>query len=75
MKKHKSNIVYKGVLSPILIILVSGSLGLAVIDKQNHSAYFDIVKIAVGYSFGAMRLQPSRDSSNQDEEDNTESAE
>ena len=66
MKKDKSNIVYKGVLSPILVILVSGSLCLAVIDKQNHPAYFDIVKVAVGYSFGAMRLQQaSRDSNNQ----------
>lgn len=59
----------KGVLSPILLILVSGSLCLAVIDKENRPAYFDMVKVAVGYSFGAMRLQESGDSSNKDEED------
>ena len=60
----------KGVLPPILVILVSGSLYLAVIDKENRPAYLDMVKIAVGYSFGAMRLQGSGDSSNQDEENN-----
>lgn len=59
----------KGVLPYILLILVSGSLGLAVIDKENRPAYFDMVKVAVGYSFGAMRFQGSGESSNQDEED------
>lgn len=63
----------KGVLPSILVILVSGSLCLAVIDKENRPAYFDLVKIAVGYSFGAMRLQASGDSSNQDEEDSKQS--
>ena len=68
MTKKISSAFGKGVLSPILLILVSGSLCLAVIDKENRPAYFDMVKVAVGYSFGAMRLQGSGDSSNQDEE-------
>ena len=72
MTKKISSAFGKGVLSPILIILVSGSLCLAVIDKENRPAYFDMVKVAVGYSFGAMRLQGSGDSSNQDEEDSTQ---
>lgn len=46
---------------------MSGSLCLAVMDKENRPAYFDMVKVAVGYSFGAMRLQGSGDSSNHDE--------
>lgn len=68
MTKKISSAFGKGVLSPILLILVSGSLCLAVIDKENRPAYFDLVKVAVGYSFGAMSLQ-NGDSSNQDEED------
>lgn len=68
MTKKISSAFGKGVLSPILFILVSGSLCLAVIDKENRPAYFDMVKIAVGYSFGAMSLQ-NGDSGNQDEED------
>ncbi|MHC5822025.1 MAG: hypothetical protein ACYT04_40710 [Nostoc sp.] len=71
MTKKISSAFGKGVLSPILLILVSGSLCLAVIDKENRPAYFDMVKVAVGYSFGAMRLQ-NGDSSNQDEEDSKE---
>jgi len=39
-----------------------------VIDKENRPAYFDMVKVAVGYSFGAMSLQ-NGDSSNQDQDD------
>ncbi|MEA5625776.1 hypothetical protein [Nostoc sp. UHCC 0251] len=69
MTKKISSAFSKGVLSPILVILVSGSLCLAMIDKENRPAYFDMVKVAVGYSFGAMRFQGSGDSSNQDEED------
>ncbi|MBC1225405.1 hypothetical protein GNF10_32525 [Nostoc sp. UCD121] len=71
MTKKISSAFGKGVLSPILLILVAGSLGLAVIDKENRPAYFDMVKVAVGYSFGAMTLQ-NGDSSNQDEEDSKE---
>lgn len=69
MTKKISSAFGKGVLPSILFILVSGSLCLAMIDKENRPAYFDLVKVAVGYSFGAMRLQGSGDSSNQDEED------
>ncbi|NJR14605.1 MAG: hypothetical protein HC785_02145 [Calothrix sp. CSU_2_0] len=57
MSKNNRKFPQGGILSPILIILVAGSLSLAIIDKENRPAYFDIVKIAVGYSFGAMRLQ------------------
>ncbi|BAT52192.1 unknown protein [Nostoc sp. NIES-3756] len=42
-------------LSPILIILVAGSISLAIINKDNHQAYFDIVKIAMAYSFGSLK--------------------
>lgn len=40
-------------LSPILIILVAGSISLAIVNKENHPAYFDIVKIAMAYSFSS----------------------
>ncbi|MBE9207038.1 hypothetical protein IQ244_11000 [Nostoc sp. LEGE 06077] len=40
-------------LSPILVILVAGSISLAIVNKDNHSAYFDLVKIAMVYSFGS----------------------
>ncbi|MDZ8108755.1 MAG: hypothetical protein RM338_24455 [Nostoc sp. DedQUE12a] len=38
--------------SPILVILVAGSISLAIVNKDNHPAYFDLVKIAMVYSFG-----------------------
>ncbi|BBD62179.1 hypothetical protein NIES2109_50170 [Nostoc sp. HK-01] len=41
------------ILSPILVILVAGSISLAIVNKDNHSAYFDLVKIAMVYSFGS----------------------
>lgn len=70
MKRQQNNTSYRGVLSPILVLLVSGSLGLAVIDKENRPAYFDIVKVAVGYAFGSMKLQEnSNDSSPDDTQD------
>jgi hypothetical protein len=74
MTTHKDNALGKSILLPgalpsILVILVSGSLCLAVIDKENRPAYFDIVKVAVGYSFGAMKLQGNADSGHQNEED------
>jgi hypothetical protein len=80
MTTHKDNALGKGILLPgalpsILIILVSGSLGLAVIDKENRPAYFDIVKVAVGYSFGAMKLQGNANSGNRDQEDSEQSTE
>jgi len=43
----------KSTLSPILVILVAGSISLAIVNKENHPAYFDIVKIAMVYSFGS----------------------
>ena len=64
MKNQKSNASGKGVLSSILVILVSGSLCLAVIDKENRPAYFDIVKVAVGYAFGSLKLQSNTDNPN-----------
>ncbi|WP_341525705.1 hypothetical protein WKK05_24425 [Nostoc sp. UHCC 0302] len=45
------------ILSPILVILVAGSISLAIVNKANHTAYFDIVKIAIAYSFGSMKYQ------------------
>jgi hypothetical protein len=42
-------------LSPVLIILVAGSISLAIVNKENHPAYFDIVKIAMAYSFGSLK--------------------
>lgn len=46
---------HKPTLSPILVILVAGSISLAIVNKENHPAYFDIVKIAMVYSFGSHR--------------------
>lgn len=60
-KNNKSSTSTKGVLSPILVILVSGSLCLAVLDRDNRPAYFDIVKVAVGYAFGASKQQGGSD--------------
>ncbi len=64
MKKQKNNASGKSILSSILLILVSGSLCLAVIDKENRPAYFDIVKVAVGYAFGSLKLQSNTYNSN-----------
>ncbi|EHC08717.1 hypothetical protein [Fischerella thermalis] len=57
MSNKKNSTLWVGVLPPILIILVTGSLSLAILDKENRPAYFDIAKVAVGYAFGSMRLQ------------------
>lgn len=60
-------------LSPILVILVAGSISLAIINKANHPAYFDIVKIAMAYSFGSIKSQgKTRHSNRQDEADDDE---
>ena len=76
MSIQKSSTFGRSILSPILVILVSGSLCLAVIDKENRPAYFDIVKIAVGYAFGAMNVQrTSNDSDNLDDPDGTQTPE
>lgn len=47
-------------LSLILAILVAGSISLAVVNKENHPAYFDIVKIAMAYSFGSYKSKPKK---------------
>ncbi|MFW9262266.1 hypothetical protein [Nostoc sp. CALU 546] len=60
-------------LSPILVILVAGSISLAIVNKANHPAYFDIVKIAMAYSFGSIKSQgKTRHSNHQDEADDDE---
>ncbi|MEA5605059.1 hypothetical protein [Nostoc sp. UHCC 0252] len=55
-------------LSPLLVILVAGSISLAIVNKANHPAYFDIVKIAMAYSFGSIKSR----SNHQNEADNDE---
>lgn len=61
------------VLSPILVILVAGSISLAIVNKANHPAYFDIVKMAMAYSFGSIKSQgKTRHSNHQDEVDDDE---
>ncbi|MFN6463864.1 MAG: hypothetical protein RMZ41_018915 [Nostoc sp. DedVER02] len=60
-------------LSPLLVILVAGSISLAIVNKANHPAYFDIVKIAMAYSFGSIKSQgKTRHSNHQDEADDDE---
>ncbi|MEH1765102.1 MAG: hypothetical protein V7L27_00175 [Nostoc sp.] len=59
--------------SPLLVILVAGSISLAIVNKANHPAYFDIVKIAMAYSFGSSKSQgKTKDSNHQDEVDQDE---
>jgi hypothetical protein len=62
-KKHSS---YSGQeqFHPILVILVAGSLSLAIVDPTNRPAYFDIVKIAVVYFFGTTKSQKNINNSN-----------
>ncbi|BAY19166.1 hypothetical protein NIES21_50260 [Anabaenopsis circularis NIES-21] len=44
---------FKGnTLSLILAILVTESIYLAIFNKNNHTAYFELVKTAIVYSFG-----------------------
>ncbi len=70
MSKHKSNGFGGETLSPILVILIAGSISLAIVNKDNHPAYFDIVKIAMVYSFGSSKShQKTKQFSNQDEQD------
>lgn len=57
MSNHKSSGSRKETLAPILVILVAGSISLAIVNKDNHPAYFDIVKIAMAYSFGSFQSQ------------------
>lgn len=70
MSKHKSNGSDGETLSPILVILVAGSISLAIVNKDNHPAYFDIVKIAMAYSFGCNKSpQKTKQFPDQDEQD------
>ncbi|MDZ8237983.1 MAG: hypothetical protein RMZ69_12545 [Nostoc sp. ChiQUE01a] len=65
---NNSNNTLKETLSPILIILVAGSISLAIVNKENHPAYFDIVKIAMAYSFGSIKSQgKTKDSEKQND--------
>ncbi|MEH1825422.1 MAG: hypothetical protein V7L22_08635 [Nostoc sp.] len=60
-------------ISPLLVILVAGSISLAIVNKANHLAYFDIVKIAMAYSFGSIKSQgKTKHSNHQDEVDQDE---
>jgi hypothetical protein len=73
MPNKNSNGFNQETLSPILVILVAGSISLAIVNKDNHPAYFDIVKIAMAYSFGSIRSQRNiTHSSNQDDVDRDE---
>lgn len=48
MQKPLNNALSKGVILPVLTtILVSGALGLAIIDQKIRPAYFDLVKTVV----------------------------
>ncbi len=65
---NNSNSPVGETLSPILIILVAGSISLAIVNKDNHPAYFDIVKIAMAYSFGSIKSQrKTKDSEKQND--------
>ncbi|MBW4606942.1 MAG: hypothetical protein KME22_06870 [Hassallia sp. WJT32-NPBG1] len=55
MSNKKSSDFERDTLSPILVILVAGSISLAIVNKDNQPAYLDIVKIAIAYSFGSMK--------------------
>jgi hypothetical protein len=55
VSNNKSSQSRKEILSPVLVILVAGSLSLAIVDRENRPAYFDIVKIAIACSFGSTK--------------------
>ncbi|HEY9801397.1 MAG TPA: hypothetical protein V6D25_13640 [Leptolyngbyaceae cyanobacterium] len=59
-------------LSPVLIILVAGSISLAIVNKDNHPAYFDIVKIAMAYSFGSLKSHNQHKTSHNQEDTDTD---
>lgn len=70
---NNTNSTIKETLSPILVILVAGSISLAIVNKDNHPAYFDIVKIAMAYSFGSIKSQgKTQDSEKQNNLENDE---
>lgn len=63
VKKHR-DFFRQEQFHPVLVILVAGSLSLAIIDQSNRPAYFDIVKIAVVYFFGTVKSQKNLNESN-----------
>lgn len=70
---NNTNSTIKETLSPILVILVAGSISLAIVNKDNHPAYFDIVKIAMAYSFGSIKSHgKTQDSEKQNHLENDE---
>ncbi|MCC5660612.1 superinfection exclusion B family protein [Nostoc sp. XA010] len=64
MTKKHSNFSGQEQFHPVLVILVAGSLSLAIVDQSNRPAYFDIVKIAVVYFFGTTKSQENINKSN-----------
>ena len=48
------------ILSQLLLILVIGSIPLAIVNKDNQLAYFDIVKIVMIYSFSPQKSKDNR---------------
>jgi hypothetical protein len=74
VSNNKSSQPGKEILSPVLVILVAGSLSLAIVDKDNRPAYFDIVKIAIACSFGSTKSPGNRESTNTlEDSDNSDS--
>ena len=54
MRNEKNSGFRRGVLSPILLILLTGSFSLAIVDKENRAVYFQIVNLVVIYSFDSI---------------------
>ncbi len=48
------------ILSQLLLILVIGSIPLAIVNKDNQLAYFDIVKIVIVYSFSPQKSKDNQ---------------
>lgn len=53
MSNNKSH-VKSEILAVIVVILVSGSLSLALIDKDSRSAFTDLAKVGVGGYIGLL---------------------
>ncbi len=48
------------ILLQLLLILVLGLIPLAIVNKDNQLAYFDIVKIVMIYSFSPQKSKDNR---------------
>jgi hypothetical protein len=48
------------ILSQLLLILVIGSIPLAIVNKDNQLAYFDIVKIVIVYRFSPQKSKDNQ---------------